>query len=130
MPLNVYIILFLFNKINKKSNIYCSFLYKNTNIMQIRCIIRGAPYRVCGRFGTPHGVGFWFTVRLTRVDEVIDPYRVCGGVVGRRGRRPLQGFVESARVDEVTASPYDPSVKSYGFDSSPFSGAEFKALGL
>ena len=114
MPLNVYIILFLFNKINKKSNIYCSFLYKNTNIMQIRCIIRGTPYRVCGRFAGGIVAQTW----------------VCGGVVGRRGRRPLQGFVESARVDEVTASPYDPSVKTYGFDSSPFSGAEFKVLGL
>ena len=31
---------------------------------------------------------------------------------------------------KVTASPYDPSVKTYGFDSSPFSGAKFKVLKL
>ena len=67
MPLNVYIILFLFNKINKKSNIYCSFLYKNTNIMQIRCAIRGTPYRVCGGFAGGIVAQTW----------------VCGGVVGR-----------------------------------------------
>ena len=39
-------------------------------------------------------------------------------------------FAVEVSVAVVTASPYDPSVKTYGFDSSPFSGAEFKVLKL